>query len=374
MMKELEVPVFVVAGNHDIGGWVSTPPPQGTARRNWWKFFGWNYLENPFASEYYHTQNYSFFYDEIQFIGMESYNNYDSFMYSVYGSDSFISEQMSWLQNELTVPSTQKVLFYHRDFSNQINLSQLNVDMALSGHIHSNNGSVYQHPYDLSTDAICDGKRSYRIIEVNDGQLIPNYTIDSGATGNKISLSFQPSNDGSASSVMAFLQNFQPIPFPNTLIKFVMPANSTDFDVENGTLWQVDFSGEFPICYVRVNLAPNSNVTVNCLVTDSVSDNVIVPNISQFSGFPNPVHFSNEQRNFFTISFTPSLDEWGELSIFNVKGQKVKTLYKGEMTKNNKYSFNWNGKDERNLPVATGVYFYQLKTSISMQKKFLLIR
>ncbi|MBC8450691.1 metallophosphoesterase, partial [bacterium] len=47
LLKELDVPVYLTAGNHDVGGWDDSPPPDGTARRNWWKFFGWRYLNDP---------------------------------------------------------------------------------------------------------------------------------------------------------------------------------------------------------------------------------------------------------------------------------------------------------------------------------------
>jgi len=62
LLTEFDVPIYLVAGNHDLGGWQASPPPQGTARRNWWRFFGWNWLQNPPAAEPYYTQNYSFNY------------------------------------------------------------------------------------------------------------------------------------------------------------------------------------------------------------------------------------------------------------------------------------------------------------------------
>ncbi|MDI9523880.1 MAG: metallophosphoesterase, partial [Candidatus Cloacimonadota bacterium] len=47
LLEEFEVPCYVTAGNHDLGGWNSTPPPQGSSRRNWWRYFGWPWLDNP---------------------------------------------------------------------------------------------------------------------------------------------------------------------------------------------------------------------------------------------------------------------------------------------------------------------------------------
>src|SRR5229473_3542932 len=45
-LSRLRAPVFVSTGNHDIGGWKPTPPPDGTSRKLWWKLFGWPFLEN----------------------------------------------------------------------------------------------------------------------------------------------------------------------------------------------------------------------------------------------------------------------------------------------------------------------------------------
>jgi len=39
VLSELTVPLYLVPGNHDLGGWDDTPMPDGTARRNWWRFF-----------------------------------------------------------------------------------------------------------------------------------------------------------------------------------------------------------------------------------------------------------------------------------------------------------------------------------------------
>ena len=118
LLEELEVPVYVTAGNHDIGGWEDTPPPDGTARRNWWKFFGWRRLYDPPPGENLYTQNYSFDYGGAHFIGLEAYVNYDSWRYWLYGSESFTSRQLQWLTSDLSTvdPTTPTIAFYHMDF------------------------------------------------------------------------------------------------------------------------------------------------------------------------------------------------------------------------------------------------------------------
>ncbi len=95
------------------------------------------------------------------------------------------------------------------------------------------------------------------------------------------------------------------------------------------------------------NLQINSNIEVNNLV---LSFNYI-------SNYPNP--FNPET----TISF--NLPEEGDvqLDIYNIKGQKVKQLVSisANQFSAGQHSVVWNGKDENNKPVSSGIYLYKLK-------------
>ncbi|MEP7027736.1 MAG: metallophosphoesterase, partial [Candidatus Eisenbacteria bacterium] len=152
-LSRLRDPIFVVTGNHDIGGWQATAPPDGTARRNWWKIFGWPYLDNPPVGDPVHSQNFAFDYGTLHCVGLETYINngsYDSFRTGTYGAQSFTPEQMNWLTAHLAAvpPGRQKLLFYHYDFGgtlgngspganfSQINPATLGVDGAIWGHNH----------------------------------------------------------------------------------------------------------------------------------------------------------------------------------------------------------------------------------------------
>ena len=75
-----------------------------------------------------------------------------------------------------------------------------------------------------------------------------------------------------------------------------------------------------------------------------------------YSNYPNPFNPTT------TISFSLPNEEDIELVIFNIKGQKVKTLYSG-IVEEGKHTMIWNGKNTNNKLVSSGIYFYKLKTN-----------
>ena len=85
--------------------------------------------------------------------------------------------------------------------------------------------------------------------------------------------------------------------------------------------------------------------------------------------FPNPFNPST------TISFSIQNDSQVKLSLFNIKGQKVKTLTYNEFTKGD-HSIIWNADDESGEPVSSGIYFYKLNVNGKTEavKKCLLLK
>ena len=79
--------------------------------------------------------------------------------------------------------------------------------------------------------------------------------------------------------------------------------------------------------------------------------------ISLQGNYPNPFNPAT------TISFTISSNDevFTSLEVFNVKGQKVKTLVT-EPLSSGSYKIVWDGKNEKDENVASGLYYYKLKT------------
>ncbi|MCD4796021.1 MAG: lamin tail domain-containing protein, partial [Candidatus Cloacimonetes bacterium] len=86
------------------------------------------------------------------------------------------------------------------------------------------------------------------------------------------------------------------------------------------------------------------------------AETFLVPLKTELTGnYPNPF---NPETN---ISF--ALEEAGKvtLEIYNIKGEKVRTLVKGDLEAAY-HNVTWNGKDNSGRKVASGVYFYKMKT------------
>lgn len=74
--------------------------------------------------------------------------------------------------------------------------------------------------------------------------------------------------------------------------------------------------------------------------------------------YPNPFNPST------TINFSISSDSEVVADIYNAKGQKVDTLFSGHLPKGNHF-LRWNGTDQANRTVASGLYFYRITTDHS---------
>ncbi|MHA1886657.1 MAG: T9SS type A sorting domain-containing protein [Promethearchaeota archaeon] len=104
----------------------------------------------------------------------------------------------------------------------------------------------------------------------------------------------------------------------------------------------------------------------NIVSTDNHSVNF---SQNQISNFPNPFNPST------TIEFSIQNDSQIEISIYNIKGQKTKTLINNGFTKGS-HSIIWNGDDDFGNSVSSGIYYYKLivNEKIESVKKCLLLK
>ncbi len=90
--------------------------------------------------------------------------------------------------------------------------------------------------------------------------------------------------------------------------------------------------------------------------------------MTNLTNYPNP--FNPETTIFFNLKQDSAL----ELSIFNIKGQKVKMLSKETFSKGT-HSIVWNGKDSIGKSVGSGIYFYKISSpGFNLTKKIILLK
>ncbi|MBC8416328.1 MAG: T9SS type A sorting domain-containing protein [Candidatus Cloacimonetes bacterium] len=102
----------------------------------------------------------------------------------------------------------------------------------------------------------------------------------------------------------------------------------------------------------------------------STDDMSVIPSIIKLCGnYPNPFNPST------TITYSLNKDSKVTLEIYNIKGQKVRTLVNKEQPAGN-YKTIWNGKDDNDRSIASGIYFYKMKAGgrYTSTKKMILLK
>jgi hypothetical protein len=99
------------------------------------------------------------------------------------------------------------------------------------------------------------------------------------------------------------------------------------------------------------------------------TENIEIPLFTQLgSNYPNPFNPTT------TISFSNPEESKIEITIYNSKGQKIKTLV-NEVLSAGEHTVMWDGTDNRDTSVSSGIYFYKMKTyNYTSIKKMILLK
>jgi hypothetical protein len=109
----------------------------------------------------------------------------------------------------------------------------------------------------------------------------------------------------------------------------------------------------------------------NNLIQVGAQENTITPFKINAWNYPNPFNPSTK----IEFNLNGELNEQVELSIFNVKGQKIKTFANLQISKLSNCQVVWDGTDEFNKSVSSGLYFYKIKVGEqSISRKMLLLK
>ena len=165
-------------------------------------------------------------------------------------------------------------------------------------------------------------------------------------------------------------------PFAGMIPSYFYPSDRLEMIDENTSRLHMMFFNQNDYGSFISENGPNSGGNLMYMAIDlsislsSVDDydqivgthNLLKPN------YPNPF---NPQT---TIEFNVSYPQIVKLYIYNVKGQKVKSLVNDHVTAGN-HSIIWDGKDDHLNEVSSGVYFYRIETEENSEtRKMLLLK
>ncbi len=152
----------------------------------------------------------------------------------------------------------------------------------------------------------------------------------------------------------------------------IINANNTVQQSEY-TFTDIEYSPNVPNYYwlQSVNLEGETLFSEPLVITPvAIADNVqsSVKDIL-YSNFPNPFNPSTQ------FSFYLNNDKNISLEIYNSRGQLVRTLFTGYLTKGLHREFLWNGQNDKGLNVGSGFYYFLLKSGNDrMGKKIILMK
>jgi len=151
--------------------------------------------------------------------------------------------------------------------------------------------------------------------------------------------------------------------------------NDGDFEISSGySTGVIMIDSKTP----RGEKAPWSMYRGNLARTGAYTDNTLdqpfpIYDISLGQSFPNP--YDPNLPNRFggaCINYTLKKDGQVKLKLYNIKGQRVKTLEDRFLEKGNHTTI-WNGRDKQGKKVSSGVYFYALEANGKTKVKKMIV-
>ena len=107
---------------------------------------------------------------------------------------------------------------------------------------------------------------------------------------------------------------------------------------------------------------------IDFTTVDNETNDITSINMNLLQNYPNPF---NPETN---ISFLVPNSGQVHLDIYNIKGQKVTTLVNDRFNAG-KPTIIWNGKDDSNKQVASGIYLYKMRSGkYNSTKKMILMK
>ncbi len=202
--------------------------------------------------------------------------------------------------------------------------------------------------------------------------MIRAYGLDYGMIGSTEPQFVSEDREFEAYAVYRFPHVYQNNPNHWTELEDTV-LDTTYTDLTWGALNQGEY--QYAVTAVHTNgveSIPSFSNVINKTTPADAEDQTLPAETKLFANVPNP--FNPETVIRFQLSNNSDQDDI-ELTIFNVKGQRIKTLPVSPSPVHTLSEVTWNGTDDNNQPVPSGIYFYRLSVGdYTSTRKMLLLK
>lgn len=263
-LQELDVPTFVIPGNHDNYYWWFKYFYTGHDEYD--KYFGQGYCSFPYGKDRYiflNTRDYERIYDTSR-EGVHS----DQWHWLLRELESATQEQKGLICMAAHYDFTQELPEYY-EASHQLEriFQKYAVDLFLYGHAHRNHKNITGKKPTLALGTGSTLKGQYRLIEVKDSKVVEHPAFVAG----KQKVSYSGKNDGTEESGKAVIKNGLDRPFKDLKVRFLLKNSDKGYKANNGEIVRIQESldKKKTLVVVSVDLPPQGEATVNVVESDS---------------------------------------------------------------------------------------------------------
>jgi len=269
-----------------------------------------------------------------------------------------------------------------RAFSATYNVYRLAADAALTpSDIKLNSAPIAEASFvgnylDNVLD-VANGSYRYAVTALYTGENYPGGVFESAPVyTNNVTITKRYLVEGTVTRIAGTVEGFI-ISFTNEDAGY-SPENTTTDD--NGDFSFIVPAGNYVLKawwpttpasqYVSGTIVVPDGLPLDDIPLDALGeDDISIPAVTALKGnYPNPFNPST------TIAFDLAEEGLVSIDVFNIKGQKVKTVT-NELMKAGRYSVVWNGDDNIGRAVGSGVYFYRMTSGqYTKTQKMLLMK
>lgn len=191
------------------------------------------------------------------------------------------------------------------------------------------------------------------------------YSLGVDLTGDNITEFYVLGYEGSSSS---YRQSFKILDI--TTNNIIFEKNDAAYSYSAPSIWDVDNDGILEAVFSKYNYPSFTNYILesyNTGIATSISGEAPIMRFELEQNYPNPFNPTT------TIEYNLNTSDNVKLEIFDIKGERIKTLVNGFQTPGN-YSVQWDGTNNSGSKLSSGVYFYTIQTgrNVSTKKMILL--